>query len=333
MKSHFFILVIIWFVFISNLRFYSVKQSTDEFDLTREIEKNLALYSEPDTCIKSEPVYDSTYNKEKEEINDGVLREKIISAILDSYTKTKVLSSKSTAQFGVFKDGSCYGYPELDIYLDCEDHNPLTEKFGWTGNSYVLDNKNADLQFCIVAGYDIFHRTNKDYALLLLGDFVQGYDYYERWITNEYENNINKTTLNGVQIYNTGDEYDDANNLFYTDGHPYTSGEDSYYITILFFNFFPKTTDGSMNNFPDFGLPMSYGVLGRFGTHQGYIYLDDEDGEGNDNDNINCMFKYEYNEDTGNWTIQEDYGSIPNIMDCGNNTRFYISKAMNCPNP
>ncbi|MBI4647684.1 MAG: hypothetical protein HY738_14130 [Bacteroidia bacterium] len=338
MKTILAVLAIAGLAYILSPGFYSVKQSANKFALTREIEKNLALYSEPDTCLKAEPVYDSSYIKEKEDSNDSAMRDKVISIILNSYSKIKVLDYKGSL-FGVFKDGTCGDYPELDIYLDCEDENPTTEQFGWTGSSSVLDNKNADLLFCIVSGN--FQRSNKDYAVLLLGTLVEGYDCYERWITNEKDDNINKTIVDGVEI--TYPYY--GNNVFSNKDNLYTVPTTSlefHNLTILYFNFYPKTTDGSSTSFPD--LSISYGVLGRFGTHQGYIFLHDEDknfywdpiicSHGNEG-NVNKTYIYQWDPITLQHSERIDWASetVPNIFEGGPRTRLYISKAIDCDEP
>jgi hypothetical protein len=60
----------------------------------------------------------------------------------------------------------------------------------------------------------------------------------------------------------------------------------------------------------------NYGVLGRIGNHQGYIYTDDEDNNNNDNE----------------WEKNFNEGGITNIIEnVGNvNSRIFFSKVKNC---
>jgi hypothetical protein len=75
-------------------------------------------------------------------------------------------------------------------------------------------------------------------------------------------------------------------------------------------------------------LPISYGVFGRFGNYQGFVYTDDEDPDANPN--INFITKYIYDDDNYNYNTYYDDYPIPNIINPGLNTRLYISKATQC---
>ena len=69
--------------------------------------------------------------------------------------------------------------------------------------------------------------------------------------------------------------------------------------------------------FPSLGI--SYGVLGSFGSNQGYIYSDDED-----NGNANwCYTTHIF----GTWSGYYNTGYIKSYMYVNNNTKLYLSKA------
>lgn len=73
---------------------------------------------------------------------------------------------------------------------------------------------------------------------------------------------------------------------------------------------------------PDFPLlSVRYGVFGRFGQHQGYIFSDDEDS-GGDNGVTCSNAEYKKNHNSG---------GVPNIIiNESGNTRFYMSKVTTC---
>lgn len=312
-----------------------------ESNITDEIQQIEQQYATmpPDTGRKkiNEPIYDENYIKIEDTTNN--LHEKIETTVNNSYSKTKVINSDDVL-YGVIKNGnSCGAYPELDVYMDCEDHNPATTSHGWTGSSYVDNAKNVMLKFCIVDASAQFHRTNVDYGVLSLGitnPFLGG-TIHIKTFTNEVGdhgagNNINSTTykpLNGTST--------DIHNLnFYSNvlyfpfsdySHPRCfdcfGNAKNYYLTELYFFYFPK--DPSYNEMEESDFPnlatlggYNYGVFGRFGQNQGYIFTDDEDNDKNEN-----YWKKNYNS-----------GGISNIIENvdGVNSRIYFSKVKNCSN-
>ncbi|MBN2668342.1 MAG: hypothetical protein JXR60_03850 [Bacteroidales bacterium] len=254
-------------------------------------------------------------NIEVLEISDE-LKYKIKKQIDLSYSKRTV--NEVGDRVGVFKDCTCGDYDELVIYMDCEDDdNPTTRKKGWTGGSYVTSNKNVILKFCIIDDLDdmnIFRRTEYDYATLMI-DWDGGIsDLVIRLFDNENDGNINYVSLNGEEI--TG--WYGSNNYF---------GEN----TRLVFSFFPKTSY-SPHSLPYIGF--NYGILGRFGSKQGYIYFDDEDDDAD-------FWDFEYGNE--NWLLydidpeteetNELVSGVTNIISGGSNTLIYISSSDVCTYP
>lgn len=266
--------------------------------LTQDIETIMINYSAPDTCYKNENVSDTNSVKIETSASQEV-KDQIRAELENSYSKIKVKNNGN--RVGVFKDGSCGPYEVLDVFMDCEDDEPRrTEKFGWTGDSYVTTMKNVHLKFCVVEG-EYFVRTNFDYAVLQLYLFLpQEVSRFERYFDNENQSNTNHTTLNGIEKEG-----------WY--GYCHFSEN-----TLLSFYYYPKTSITSELPL----LPISYGVLGRFGPHQGYIRTDDED---NNNENENHAWMELWIDDG---YYESGYtGNIENIMEVGVNTRLYISKA------
>lgn len=151
--------------------------------------------------------------------------------------------------------------------MDCEDRRPASKQSGWVGSSSVNSNKNVFLKFCVVSNA-YFEHTNKDFAVLsLTTNLPWGVSRIARYFDNEDNNNTNH--------YHT--KYD---------GQPYKDWFGYCWIgdrnTRLSFYYYPQS---SYRPFPSLGI--SYGVLGRFGSNQGYIYSDDED---NNNANF-CYFE------------------------------------------
>jgi len=288
-----------------------LKTNNSSFNLTSEIEKIEMQYATPpDTTIKIEPDYDSSYAK-IESLASEEMRNMIMQILDSSYSK--VTAKNQGHQSGVFKSGgSCGIWPTLEVFNDCEDHLPASKKYGWTGDSYVDASKNIHYSFCVVNGIE-FERTYFDYAILCLSNIPYVTDFFIRVITNEKHNNTNYTTWNGQDIYSTGYNTGWVGESFFSpDNGPLNN------TTRLAFYYYRQYNYGTWK-FPNIGI--DYGVLGRFGHHQGYIYSDDEDDTGNNaHDNHNGMSI------TVNYVESTAEVNIPNIMDSGYNTRFYLSK-------
>jgi len=305
----------------------------------------------PDTGKKKkeEPIYDNNYKKIEDTTAYKSLHEKIDTAINNSYSKTKIISSE--VAFGVIKDGNCGGYPELDVFMDCEDHNNETKYFGWIGSNYVDDKGNVLLKFCVVDGSAQFHRTNVDYAVLALGGYPPNTcsGIFKKDFTNEVgdhgaDHNSNYTTYinNGIatDIFSINSSgyyghcsFSDNSHPIKFDNYGYCS-EEHIYITTLALFYFQREQNSNMEGEPDFPNLTTlgghnYGVFGRFGNHQGYIYTDDEDidkdKENYENGNCNNIYKGNFNTYWGHDGVHNIMENVSNV-----NSRIYFSKAKNC---
>jgi len=277
--------------------------NNESFYLSSEIGKIEIQYSTPpDTGIGT----DSIYTKIDDSIifNTPEMALLLQNAIDNSFSKTTVKSMNQVV--GVFKSGTCGGFPVLNIYLDEEDPpNAWTSVHGWVGASGVNSGANADLYFCVISGY-FFETFHQDYAVLMLDAWNPsngGYNKIKRIMYAEHNNNQNKTFLNGNQISSYGD---------CSFGSP---------VTTLYFYYFP----GSNSFYSDLpNLSFEYAVLGRFGKFQGNIFFDDEDQNSHNNNELTRIM---YDANTGDHGPETSLNVIPNIIDGGDNTRFYISKA------
>lgn len=326
-KKTIYVLPFVLFVVIGS----SFNSSDLQPDISCQIDAINSSYSilQPDTGKKIEPIYtgDSTKIEVPIQLIQGINDE-----INNSYSKTKVLNLKSEPIYGVLKDYNCGPYNELVIYMDCEDTNPQSKSFGWTGSSVVVDptsKRNVMLKFCVVNGGAtlIFQRTNVDYAVLALGLSVPSEaSIVKRIFTNEYDNN--KNWAMEIQQSNQQNVYVNwyGDCEFYNSSMPewYSiSNNLKYYRTHLFFYYFPKVTIGSIE-FPNI-LNGNYGVFGRFGPKQGYIYTDDEDTD------YNFGFIEDENKRNHNslWPtpVTPGFEGLNScIEEVGQNTRLYISK-------
>jgi len=194
-----------------------------------------------------------------------------------------------------------------------------------------------------------FHKTNVDYAVLALytysaispNDGVLCYKVFTNEVgDNGAGDNSNSTTINGNDIYSLGYSSGWIGQCWFSNySHPHKISDypdtyhcnyphnAKYYPTRLAFYFFPKRNSNLADGFPQIGI--SYGVFGRFGNHQGYIFTDDEDQDWNDSDK-NCS-NYEGN----NNSILNPVGSDVNncVVEEGSNTRLYISRVTDCVLP
>lgn len=237
-------------------------------------------------------------NKPKiETLASQELLEKIKSNLERSYSKQVSYVKSAGNLVAVFKASTCGSFAELNVNMDCEDHNPASSSSGWTGASYVTASpyKNVILNFCVVDN-QYFVQTDVDYAVLMLTTNLPSYvSRIARFFDNEDDSNGNWTYYNGSTFSGWfGDCW---------------FGSD----TRLSFYYYPHTT---YQGFPSLG--MDYGVLGRFGSNQGYIISDDED-----TNNANWCWKDLWN--GLGWTSGYS-GNITNIMDVGGNTKLYFSK-------
>ena len=177
-----------------------------ESNITNDIQQIEQQYATmpPDSGKKkiNEPIYNENYIKIEDTTTQNNFNKKIETVINNSYSKTKVINSNNVL-YGVIKDATCQGFPELDVFMDCEDHNPATTSHGWTGSSYVDNAKNVMFKLCVVDGLS-FHKTNVDYAVLNLGTGMtpEGAVPELVWITNEqgdqYSNGSNSNSSNAT---------------------------------------------------------------------------------------------------------------------------------------
>ncbi|HBX53258.1 MAG: hypothetical protein A2309_02105 [Bacteroidetes bacterium RIFOXYB2_FULL_35_7] len=228
--------------------------------------------------------------------NNTGLQSEINNTLSNLYSKTIVSGEKSIAYIGVFRDGgSCGNFKTLHVFMDSEDGSDCeSEKFGWTGDSYVDGYGNIHLYFCLIDAAYTFYVTNVDYGVLWLGSYAHNYTII-RDFDNEDGSNSNSADIDGVPI----------NGSYY---------ECSFDIdTRLVWYYYPKDDAYNYTNFPP-SLGICYGVLGRFGCNQGFIYSDDED-----NNNANGYSISPYHEQ--------------HILEDGINTRLYFSKASKCTYP
>lgn len=287
------------FISISLLTFLSIAlfSCSKDDDLTSQIATLSDDIQKIETALeegsaKNENLKDGPKTETK--LNNRLV-EKIRLELQESYSKQESYLKSGSNLVGVLKNGSCGNYPELSIYMDCEDSRSASRDYGWTGSSMVTGAKNIRLKFCVVNNA-YFERTNVDFAILrITSDKPAGINIIERYFDNEDNSNANSVSYNG-------------NNISGWLGPNHFGGN-----TRLSFLYYPKRY---ANDWPNLGI--SYGVLGRFGSNQGYIHSDDEDRK-----NANWCYMDKW---TGySWDYQPS-GDIPNIMNVGSNTRLYTSK-------
>ena len=316
---------LVYLVPFSFLVFLNSSFSTDKDNavLSEQINNVFISYSllKPDTGFNVPNVPDSNKAGWPAEI-----QEMFDNGNINNYLKTEVLE-KGTPLVGVLKASNAYScgpYPQLDIFMDCEDDTRNSSTFGWTGASKVDNDKNVLLKFCIIDNGLLFKRTSVDYAVLRLNNIpLSGASIATLVITNEWDGNINYTVLyppgstGGTAIVGNFGPC-----TFTTSGYPEEhpcSGKNNskpYYPTILSFFYFPADKP-NWESFPNLSITQNYGVFGRFGPKQGYVYSDDQN-----NGQILC-----HKNNNNHWYV----GS--NLIDCveledathGKNTMYYFS--------
>ena len=266
----------------------------DVVDLDSEIQKVETTLNEGETKVENfegEP--------KNETLLDNQLVDKIRLELQKSYSKQKSYLKSANNLVGVIKNGSCGSYPELSIYMDCEDSRSASKKSGWTGSSEVTGAKNIRLKFCVVNDA-YFQKNYNDYAILrVTSHYIPGVHVIERYFDNEDSRNANSASYNGKSVDG------------WLDGGPIYIGND----TRLSFLYFPKEFGSS---WPSLGI--SYGVIGYFGAYneKGYIHSDDED-----HNNANWCFMDKWNGNS--WDYQRT-GSIEDVLHVGKNTKIFMSK-------
>jgi hypothetical protein len=181
---------------VTSLFFSCQKENVTHNDYKQETDKI-------ETSIASGLTKDRSYitNFPKQEtVASKELKQKIMGALVNSYSKTNAIATVNSEMFGVFKDGSCGSYRELDIRMDGEDNNPASTTKGYTGSTFV-NNGDVYYQFCLVNDRTKFPRISSGkYAILSL-DRRQSTNgttiSFDRSFDNEDHNNQNAVILNG----------------------------------------------------------------------------------------------------------------------------------------
>lgn len=233
---------------------------------------------------------------------DAELMKLLQEASDNSYSKTSTRSGTVNGllpYMGVFKVTTCGNYPELKIFMDCEDG-------GWTKfegyqpekqlpYTTIDKNHNITMTFCLVlqdqnvmvpkdmgalyfvGGNASLIQNNAEKLITKPGSTYPNLPrlaFVERWHDNEDHSNKNSATLNGGALTGGGNELGDryAN---YTP-RPTAVGNDvkNFLLTWVFSNYDPIKT---------FHPGFSYGVLTRWKDYNLKICIDDENGK-NKND-------------------------------------------------
>jgi hypothetical protein len=228
------------------------------------------------------------------------LKQKIMTAMSNSYSKTNAIPAANTEIFGVFKDGSCGSYRELDITMDCEDNNPASATHGYTGAT-VVNNGDIKYRFCLVNDRKNFPQISSGkYAVLSLDrrQATNGINIsFDRGFDNEDHNNQNAVSLDGEKQALPFNSFAGVN----------ISGNSGLSFLLILRN------ANAAARPPILAGVTSYGVLGNFGPQKGYIFSDDEDFQ-----NANSFYSN---------TASESSVWFKNIMEFGANTKIYVSKA------
>lgn len=263
------------------------KQETDK------IETSIATGAQKDRSY-------ITHFPKRETMASKELKQKIMGAMINSYSKTNAIPAVNNEIFGVFKDGSCGSYRELDIRMDCEDNNPASATKGYTGSTSV-DNGDIYYQFCLVNDRKRFPQLSSGkYAVLSLDrhQSVNGINVsFDRGFDNEDHNNQNAVELDGQSQPLPFDSFAGVN---------VTGNAALSFLLIL------KNSEGPAKP-PVLAGVTSYGVLGSFGEKKGNIFSDDEDFQ-----NANSFYSN---------TASESSVFFKGVIEFGSNTKFYVSKA------
>jgi hypothetical protein len=277
--------------------FYSCqKENVTQSDYKQETDK---IETSMASGVTKDDSYLTHFPKEETDASKE-LKEKIVTALNTSYSKTNALSAANNEIFGVFKDGSCGSYRELDIKMDCEDNNSASATKGYTGTT-VVNNGDIYYQFCLVNDRKNFpHISAGRYALLSLDKRqpTNGTNIsFERYFDNEDHDNQNTVLLDGNQQALPYDSFPGVN----------ISENSSLSFLLLL-----KDSSGPAKP-PVLPGVSSYGVIGSFGEQKGYIFSDDEDYR-----NANAFYSN---------TASESSVWFKGVIEFGRNTTIWITKA------
>jgi len=271
-----------------NVTHNDYKQETDK------IETSIA------SGLTKDKSYITNFPKQETEASED-LKQKVMRAMINSYSKTNAIPATISEIFGVFKDSSCGSYRELDIKMDCEDNNQSSTTTGYTGSTAVDNNGDIHYQFCLVNDRKKFPQIRTgNYAVLSL-DRHQSTDgvniSFDRYFDNEDHDNQNAVVLNAKDRplpfnHFAGINIDQNSSLSF--------------LLIL------KNSAGAAKP-PVLAGVSTYGVIGSFGSEKGSIYSDDEDFR-----NANDFYSN---------TASESSVWFNGVMGFGKNTTIYVSKA------
>lgn len=277
---------------------------------------------------------ESTPSTEPETVADAELMNLIQESVESSYSKTRVETriSGPLPYMGVFKHNTCGNFPELRIFMDCEDG-------GWTNvdeqavnqnllGTWIDGNNNIWMTFCIVTadrndmvplntGALYFVGGNasliQDNAKRLVTpkNNLSSLTFVERLHDNEDSNNMNEALYNGSKLSGSfnelGNKYPD-----YTPRPTYV-GERNTQLTWMFPNFDP---------IKPFKPGFSYGVLSyRLPVSQCIkINIDDENKK-----NTNTVYEVSWS-GTGYRRTQhtDPYKNTYKGMTATENTIYYV---------
>ena len=221
---------------------------------------------------------------------------KLLSNSLENtYSKTRASVNNSLIYpyMGVFKVKTCGNYPELRIFMDCEDGGNTNINGGLTDSrlpgSWVDKNKNINLTFCLVMNDQNDFIPNRLGALYLVGGNASliaekakklvkntvngGVQFLERWHDNEDHSNKNSISITDPLNRHYGYGVND-NHLEYVPAPTYAGGEKNTMLTWIFNFDYP---------IKQFNPGFSYGLLTlKKSEAQIRIGIDDENGS-NDN--------------------------------------------------
>lgn len=264
-----------------------------------------------------------------------------------TYKKSRVMGVMGAADnpraFAVFKGGSCGGYPELEIKMDCENNRSATYAEGNVGASGVDDYKDAYLHFCVINDYFWnYMDVTEGGPTPSTSRLAHGFLYLgETWYfdtdphTFPYPQGISKyfyPGLSAIRVFDNEDNSNDNAVWFGMNQEPLTywltptAHSQAAYVsgnTRLHFIVSPDLATG--NTMPRLGVPglTDYYLLGKFGSYQGTIFLDDED---TNNRNVFEAGGYyaHTNDATGNRVTQPFPGS--STVEGGSNTWLHLSR-------
>lgn len=277
----------------------------------------------------STPKDELTPTKQSVTIADDELMKLLQDSLKTTYSKTRVSTRGYNYIYpfmGVFKVNTCGNYPELQIFMDCEDGGSTNINGGVTDSRLpgtdVSKGRNITMRFCLVMNDQndfIPHSTGALYfgggSTSLISEngkriSTKGIEFVERWHDNEDHSNINSITITDPlnrKEYGLSMMRDDHRNSMPA---PTWVGHSNSFLTWIF----------------NWGMPIklfnpgfSYGVLTNFKSQaQIRIEIDDENGK-----NSNYVNLIQWG-NTG-WHKNLDFnGKNLNDTQFGDNTVYYV---------